>query len=68
MADNPSERLLGVIDSLDELARSCTPAEATEQAGPERVGLVQVELKVDCSKSTRRTRNVEGFAEANIVW
>ena len=30
MADNPSERLLGVIDSLDGLARSCTPAEAAE--------------------------------------
>ena len=34
MADNPSERLLDVIDSLDELARSCTPAEATEQLDP----------------------------------
>ena len=34
MADNPSERLLGVIDSLDELARSCTPVEATEQLDP----------------------------------
>ena len=31
MADNPSERLLGVIDSLDELARSCTPVEASER-------------------------------------
>ena len=34
MADNPSERLLGVIDSLDELARSCTPAEAAERLDP----------------------------------
>ena len=34
MADNPSERLLGVIDSLDELARSCTPVEASERLDP----------------------------------
>ena len=37
MADNPSERLLGVIDSLDELARSCTPVEASERL--DQVGL-----------------------------
>ena len=34
MADNRSEQLLGVIDALDELAGSCTPAEAAEQLDP----------------------------------
>jgi len=34
MADDPSEQLLGVIDTLDELAGSCTPEEAAEQLDP----------------------------------
>ena len=34
MSDNQSEQLLGVVDALDALSRSCSPAEAAESLDP----------------------------------
>ena len=34
MSDNESEQLLGVVDALDALSQSCSPAEAAERLDP----------------------------------